>query len=186
MNLKIVFSALGLVAIMAACAGTNPTASPGASSTPGATPASATPGATPASTTPASSATPAGSEDAGSAVVELAESDLGSILVDAEGNTLYAFLPDEAADGEPTCYDQCADNWPALLAEGEVSVGEGLDDSMFSTVERTDGGTQVRVNEYPLYTFVNDEAPGDTNGQGINEVWFVVGDDGEPIGAPEE
>ena len=111
----------------------------------------------------------------------VADSELGEILVDGEGRTLYMFVPDEET-GEPTCYEQCAENWPPLVAEGEITVGEGLDDSDFSTVPRTDdAGDQVKVGDWPLYYFANDAAPGDTNGQGVNEVWYVLGPDGEPI-----
>jgi hypothetical protein len=39
------------------------------------------------------------------------------------------------------------------------------------------------VNNMPLYRYAPDAAPGDTNGQGVNDVWFVVGADGVPIEA---
>jgi predicted lipoprotein with Yx(FWY)xxD motif len=83
--------------------------------------------------------------------------------------------------GEPTCYDSCAANWPALLAEGEITVGDGLDDSDFSTAARTDGGNQVKVGTWPLYRFGGDQAPGDTNGHGASGVWFAVSPSGEPV-----
>jgi predicted lipoprotein with Yx(FWY)xxD motif len=35
-------------------------------------------------------------------------------------------------------------------------------------------GAQVEYNGHPLYTFVGDSAPGQTNGQGKGGVWFVV------------
>jgi predicted lipoprotein with Yx(FWY)xxD motif len=117
-------------------------------------------------------------QPAGSALVEVARTALGDVLVSG-GMTLYAFMPDEG--GMPTCYDQCASTWPPLLADGAVSTGEGLDASAFTTVARTDGGDQVVANGWPLYFFANDAAPGDTNGQGIGDRWFVVGPDGEPI-----
>ncbi len=111
----------------------------------------------------------------------VADSELGEILVDGEGRTLYMFQPDEAT-GEPTCYDQCAENWPPLVADGEPTVGEGLDDSLVTTVPRTDdAGDQVKYGDWPLYYFANDEAPGDTNGQGVGGVWFVVDPEGELI-----
>ena len=109
--------------------------------------------------------------------VGLADSGLGSILVDAEGNTLYLFTPD--AQGESTCYDACADNWPALT--GDVTAGEGVDGSLLGTTERTDGSVQVTYNGWPLYYFANDAAPGDTNGQGINDVWFAVDAAGDAV-----
>jgi predicted lipoprotein with Yx(FWY)xxD motif len=46
------------------------------------------------------------------------------------------------------------------------------------------GGRQVTANGWPLDTFAKDAVAGDTNGQGLNDVWFVVGPDGTAIGAP--
>ena len=115
------------------------------------------------------------------ATIEVADASLGEILADADGNTLYMFVPDEEQNGEPTCYDDCAEAWPALEAEGEVAAGEGLDQSLLGSAERTDGATQVTYNELPLYYFSGDEAAGDTNGQGLMDVWYVVSPEGEPI-----
>lgn len=170
---------IALVAmVVAACGG-------GGGGSPSVAPGSGSPSATgtaAASGSPATTGSPAtsGSPAAGGATVELAESDLGEILVDAEGMTLYGFVPDQAA-GEVTCYDECAANWPPLEADDSFTVGEGLDETSFSVVERTDGSTQLQVGEYPLYYFANDAAPGDVNGQGLGENWFVVGADGELI-----
>jgi predicted lipoprotein with Yx(FWY)xxD motif len=153
-------SVLALGLMLAACSGAKPTTAP----------------ATPAPTTAA--ATPA---PAGGSVVMLAANALGQIVVDANGRTLYAFTPDEAG-GIPTCNDQCAANWPALLVTGTFTVGAGLDQSKFTTVARTDNaGDQLKFAEYPLYYFSGDSAAGQTNGQGVGGKWFVVGADGEQI-----
>jgi len=113
------------------------------------------------------------------AVVEVAESQLGTILVDDEGRTLYVFLNDSA--GESTCYDECADSWPAFETDGDPQAVEGVDESLLGTTERDDGSVQVTYDRMPLYYFAGDDAPGDTNGQGIGEVWYVVSPEGEPI-----
>ena len=113
--------------------------------------------------------------------IEVARSPLGDTLVDPEGMTLYMFEPDQEQNGEPTCYDECADAWPALEATGELTAGEGLDESLLGTAERTDGITQVTYNDLPLYRFSGDEAAGDINGQGLNDVWWVVSSDGDPV-----
>lgn len=107
----------------------------------------------------------------------VASSDLGDIVTDAEGFTLYVFEPD--AQGESTCYDACAENWPPL--EGEVSAGDGIDSSLVGSAERTDGSLQVTYDGWPLYYFAADEAPGDVNGQLVGDVWFVIAPDGTPI-----
>ena len=134
--------------------------------------------AAPASQAPVSEA-PASAAAGGAVTVMVAESSLGQILVDGEGRTLYMFKPDSA--GESTCYDDCETNWPPLTVTGEITVGEGLDATKFTTVDRTDGSKQVKVGTWPLYFFKNDAAPGDTNGQEQGDVWYVVSPTGEPI-----
>lgn len=109
----------------------------------------------------------------------LAESPLGEILVDGEGNTLYGFTND--ADGTPTCTGDCAATWPAQLVEAEPVLGEGLDPAGFTLVEGADGGQQLKAGEWPLYRFSGDAAPGDVNGQGSGGVWFAVAADGSLV-----
>jgi predicted lipoprotein with Yx(FWY)xxD motif len=99
--------------------------------------------------------------------------ELGDILVGANGMTLYQFTVDD--EGLSNCYEQCAANWPPLLAQpGETPVpGAGVSGELGVT-ERDDGTVQVMYDGAPLYYWVNDEVPGDTTGQGVNDVWFVV------------
>ncbi|MFK7916906.1 MAG: hypothetical protein AB8G14_02415 [Ilumatobacter sp.] len=112
---------------------------------------------------------------AASSLVATADSDLGEILVDAEGLTLYGFTED--TDGNPTCNDACADAWPALLVDGDT-VPEGLDESVYSVVARDDGSNQLVAGKWPLYYFAGDGEAGDLNGQTSGDVWFVVTPEG--------
>lgn len=131
------------------------------------------------SPTATASPTAEGSPGPTAALVESSSSDLGTIVADAEGMTLYFFLSDTSS--ESTCYDQCAENWPALTTQGEPQAGSGIDASLLGTTTRTDGTVQVTYNGKPLYYFAGDENPGDTKGQGIGDVWFVASAAGEPI-----
>ena len=117
----------------------------------------------------------------GETEVEAEDSPLGTILVDSKGNTLYVFLQDTGDTS--TCTGDCAASWPALIAKGEVKAGGGggVDESLLGTSARDDGTMQVTYNGHPLYFFSGDQAPGDTNGQGIGDIWFVVSPAGEPI-----
>lgn len=119
-----------------------------------------------------------GSDD-GATAVQVGTTSLGEVLVDAEGMTLYMFDPDE--QGESTCYDDCAAAWPPLLTDGSPSAGEGADDALLGTVERTDGTQQVTYDGWPLYFFAQDAAEGDVNGQSLNGVWWVLDADGTPV-----
>ena len=113
----------------------------------------------------------------GSEEISVETSDLGDILVDGEGMTLYVF--DNDTDENSTCYDDCEANWPPLTEE--VTAGEGVDESLLGTSERENGDTQVTYAGKPLYYFAGDQAAGDTNGQAVGDVWWVVGPDGEAI-----
>jgi predicted lipoprotein with Yx(FWY)xxD motif len=110
--------------------------------------------------------------------VMTAETDLGEVLVDGAGMTLYMFEPDEA--GESTCYDACAQSWPPLLAD-EPTAAAGAEAALVGTTERDDGTMQVTYDGWPLYYWAGDEEPGDANGQGVNEVWWVLAADGAPV-----
>ena len=119
----------------------------------------------------------AGGDDASGLTVS--SSELGEILIDADGMTLYLFVPDQA--GESTCYDQCEDNWPPLYDDELGDVGGDVDEGLLGTADRTDGTVQLTYNGWPLYRFAADAAAGDTNGQGVNEVWWVVSPAGTAI-----
>lgn len=112
-----------------------------------------------------------------SSSLEVASTDLGEFLVDGDGNTLYLFIPD--AQGDSTCYEDCETNWPPLTDGAEA--GSGVDAGLIESITRNDGSEQVTYNGWPLYHFAGDAAPGDTTGQGINDVWFVISPAGEPI-----
>ncbi|NLE71392.1 MAG: hypothetical protein GX609_04755 [Actinomycetales bacterium] len=122
----------------------------------------------------------AGDEGAAAATVALGSTDLGEVLVGPAGMTLYLYDPD--AQGASTCYDQCAQAWPPLLADdGAPAAGDGVDAALLGTTERTDGGLQVTYDGWPLYYWAQDDAPGDATGQGVNDVWWVLDASGEPI-----
>lgn len=124
-------------------------------------------------TTTASAATAAPS------IVGVADNALGSIVVDSKGRTLYAFTKD--VDGTSTCVDGCAKAWPAVLVNGDIAVGSGLDKGQFTTVARVDGTKQLKLGKWPLYYFSGDTAAGETNGQGSGGSWFVIGKDAKLI-----
>jgi len=115
------------------------------------------------------------------ATVDVGNTDLGQVLVDLTGHTLYVFTADTTAT--PTCVDaSCTAVWPPLTGTG-IAVGTGVPTTSgeFKLVPRPDGTSQVTVNGQPLYTYSGDASPGATKGQGVGGQWFVVGLDGQPI-----
>jgi predicted lipoprotein with Yx(FWY)xxD motif len=99
--------------------------------------------------------------------------DLGPYLTNSAGMTLYLFTKD-TVPGESACYDQCAENWPPLLAgDAPAALPVGIQGEL-GTIDRTDGTKQVTYNGVPLYLWAKDTKPGDTTGQGVGDNWWIV------------
>ena len=156
-----------LTLILAAC-----------SETPAASSAAETAATTPSPEASESAAPTESAEASGEAAVVTADSDLGAILTDAAGMTIYFFAND--TEGTSNCEGDCLANWPPVEAEDSPAAGEGVTAEL-GTIERTDGTRQLTVNGFPAYYFANDAAAGDVNGQGVGGVWWVFGADGEHI-----
>ena len=132
----------------------------------------------------ATAATPKTSSGA-SATVGVANSSLGSILVDSTGRTLYLFKADVGT--KSACAGACATAWPPLLSNGKPTAGTGLTASKLATITRPGGNRQVTYNGHPLYLFIKDKKPGDVNGQGVTAFgapWFALTPSGTQASAP--
>lgn len=140
------------------------------------------PGAAPTTEVPAESPEEPADEPAGETVLATAESDLGTIVVDGQGMTVYMFDRDTQGSGESTCSGDCLAAWPAVVADSESPMVEGVGGEV-GTITRDDGTLQVTLNGWPLYYFAQDSVPGDTLGQAVNDVWWVLSPDGEKVGA---
>jgi len=118
----------------------------------------------------------------GAATVNVAEvGTFGQALVDSEGRSLYLFTNDTQNSGASSCTGNCLVNWPPLFTDGAPVAGTGVDSAMLGTITLPDGTTQVTYNGWPLYYYIDDAAPGDANGQGVGDVWFLVTPSGEMI-----
>jgi predicted lipoprotein with Yx(FWY)xxD motif len=105
---------------------------------------------------------------------------LGSILTDSMGKSLYMYTKD--TPGVSTCYDKCAINWPPLtIAAGSIPTGSPDVTAKLGTTKRTDGTLQVTANDLPLYYWIKDVKPGDTTGQNVGGIWFVLDPKGDIV-----
>jgi predicted lipoprotein with Yx(FWY)xxD motif len=107
--------------------------------------------------------------DAKSAVVASAKkAKVGSVIVDAQGRTLYRFTAE--AQGVPVCTGECVGTWPPALASSATGLPEHV-----ATVKRPDGGKlQLTYDGHPLYRYAGDQTKADANGEGVGGQWFVV------------
>jgi predicted lipoprotein with Yx(FWY)xxD motif len=91
------------------------------------------------------------------------------MLVNAKGLTLYTFDRDMAGSGKSVCNGKCAVNWPPHLASAsDRPQGD------YTIVVRDDGRRQWAFRGKPLYTWPEDQEPGDKYGDNYNKVWHIV------------
>lgn len=129
-------------------------------------------------------ASPAPATSVSTATVALANNpELGQILVDGNGRTLYLFEADKGSSS--TCYGGCATYWPPLLTDGAPVASSGINPALLGTTRRTDGTIEVTYAGHPLYYVVTDHNPGDATGQAVSNfgaAWYVVGINGNKVG----
>lgn len=93
----------------------------------------------------------------------------GGMFVNSAGMTLYTFDKDVTGSGKSVCNGPCAANWPPLMAAASDKA-----EGSWTIVTRDDGGKQWAYKGRPLYTWVKDQKPGDTTGDGVNKVWNIA------------
>jgi predicted lipoprotein with Yx(FWY)xxD motif len=116
-------------------------------------------------------------------VVETADSEFGQILFDGVGQAIYLFDKEETS--EPECYDECADEWPPVLTEGEPVARTDVVPDQLGTTKRTDGAIQVTYAGHPLYYYAH-EGKNEVKCHNISEfggMWLVVTASGDPAPA---
>jgi predicted lipoprotein with Yx(FWY)xxD motif len=104
---------------------------------------------------------------------------LGKIVVDGNGRTVYVFDKDTADPSKSNCDGDCAAKWPPVMAGSGTPELDGVDASLVGTVTRSDGSKQLTLAGWPLYLFASDTKAGEAKGQAVGGVWWVVGPDGK-------
>ena len=111
---------------------------------------------------------------------------LGTVVVDGDGYTLYRFDEDTTRPPVSNCADQCAEQWPPVLATPGTPLNlEGVPQEVVGTINRTDGSIQLTLGGWPVYRYSGDARPGSVAGQGVGGAWAAVkpsGDKAAPLG----
>jgi predicted lipoprotein with Yx(FWY)xxD motif len=116
---------------------------------------------------------------AGTTSLTTADTDLGTIVVDGEGMVVYQYDSDTQGSGTSTCEGQCLDAWPPVHGDASIDA-QGITGEV-GTITGVDGQPQLTLNGWPLYYYAGDIEPGQTTGQGVGDVWWVLTPEGEPI-----
>ncbi|WP_030817054.1 SCO0930 family lipoprotein [Streptomyces sp. NRRL F-2799] len=124
-----------------------------------------------------SSASPTPAAPAGKLTVAT-NPQLGNVLTDGSGLTLYRFDKDTAEPPKTNCDGDCATTWPPVPAD-DANAGAGIDKAMLGEVTRADGTKQLTIGGWPAYRYAKDLNSGDVNGQGVGGKWFALAPNGK-------
>ncbi|CAM5376282.1 hypothetical protein SVIOM342S_08891 [Streptomyces violaceorubidus] len=102
-----------------------------------------------------------------------ANPEIGELVTDGAGRTLYRFDADTAQPPKTTCENDCATMWPPVAAD-DALVGEGIDKDLLGEVTRPDGTKQLTIGGWPAYRYAKDTAAGDVKGQGVGKKWYAL------------
>jgi predicted lipoprotein with Yx(FWY)xxD motif len=89
----------------------------------------------------------------------------GTLVVDADGLTLYRSDRDSANPPTSRCAGACTELWKPELAVDTDRPVAGIDPAIVGTVVRPDGTRQLTIAGWPIYRFAKDVRPGDVAGQ---------------------
>src|SRR5204862_5774652 len=127
------------------------------------------------------------SSSTGSQVKTRKVANLGTILVDSKGKSLYLFQKDKR--DKSNCSGACATNWPPYMTTGKPKAGPGARAAMPGTIKRAGGKLQVTYNHHPLYHFKYDTKAGQTKGENVDAFgaeWYVVSPKGVKVEPKED
>ncbi|MBO0844142.1 MAG: hypothetical protein J2P22_01845 [Nocardioides sp.] len=117
------------------------------------------------------------SSPSGASGLHVASTSLGNVVVDGSGMTVYMLTADTS--GHSSCSAACLQYWPPVTSAQESGIHAKV--GMTSTMS---GGKTATVGGWPVYTFIQDQKPGDVTGEGMQTyggTWYAISASGKPV-----
>jgi predicted lipoprotein with Yx(FWY)xxD motif len=159
----------GAAVVLAACGSST---SPASSNTSG-----------PAAGNSATSSAPSSTAAQSGLTIGTRSTSIGTVLVNAQGKTLYWFAIDTSTTSK--CTGACATYWPPVIGTPKAASGSNLT-MKFGTITRSGGQLQATYDGHPLYTYAGDTSAGQTGGNAKNlsgGLWWAMTPSGSKLGA---
>ena len=142
----------------------------------------------PGNSTPTTSTTSTGSHASGNAGSKFSTAKIkgtGTVLVDANGRTVYVLTISGKKNVPCTGATGCTTQWPDIVLSGTAKpkAGSGVDASLLSTM-KVGGKSYPTYNGYLMYEYTGDTGPGQANGAGqlgMGGTWYPLSPSGKPL-----
>jgi predicted lipoprotein with Yx(FWY)xxD motif len=103
--------------------------------------------------------------------ISLRHTSHGSVLVGANGHTIYRF--DADTKNHSNCNKACRKRWPPVTTTGKPHAGAGVSASHLGVIK----GHQVTYYGHPLYTYFKDKKAGQLKGEqafAFGNYWWLI------------
>ena len=134
-----------------------------------------------AATSVAAAASSAGgaarAQDSRAAKIQLRHTEVGKVLVDSSGFTVFRFSKDPRNSDTCVKISGCTNLWPPLMSSGRPVAGPGVRSALLSTIKLPGGGRQVTYAGHPLYRYSAATEKGETGYVGAQQFggsWYAL------------
>ena len=134
-----------------------------------------------AATSVAAAASSAGgaarAQDSRAAKIQLRHTEVGKVLVDSSGFTVFRFSKDPRNSDTCVKISGCTNLWPPLMSSGRPVAGPGVRAALLSTIKLPGGGRQVTYAGHPLYRYSAATEKGETGYVGAQQFggsWYAL------------
>ena len=141
-----------------------------------------------AATSGAAAASSAGgaarAQDSRAAKIQLRHTEVGKVLVDSSGFTVFRFSKDPRNSDTCVKISGCTNLWPPLMSSGRPIAGPGVRAALLSTIKLPGGGRQVTYAGHPLYRYSAATEKGETGYVGAQQFggsWYALNSAGGSV-----
>ena len=141
-----------------------------------------------AATSGAAAASSAGgaarAQDSRAAKIQLRHTEVGKVLVDSSGFTVFRFSKDPRNSDTCVKISGCTNLWPPLMSSGRPVAGPGVRSALLSTIKLPGGGRQVTYAGHPLYRYSAATEKGETGYVGAQQFggsWYALNSAGGSV-----
>ena len=134
-----------------------------------------------AATSVAAAASSAGgaarAQDSRAAKIQLRHTEVGKVLVDSSGFTVFRFSKDPRNSDTCVKISGCTNLWPPLTSSGRPVAGPGVRVALLSTIKLPGGGRQGTYAGHPLYRYSAATEKGETGYVGAQQFggsWYAL------------
>jgi predicted lipoprotein with Yx(FWY)xxD motif len=116
--------------------------------------------------------------------IKLGSTSIGKILTKNSGFTIYIFTRDKKNKDSCVKVSGCTDTWPPVTTKAKPIAGRGVKSSLLGTIKLPSGKLQVTYNGKPLYTYVGDFGPRQTDYVGTPQfggTWYAIDANGKVV-----